>query len=674
MKRIQFFLFSLIFSAGLFAQENTAINRLALDEVPEVTAGVILADPESEGNTADGDEERVSELVPADKTGLGLILGWDPITETWGSVTETEVVTTLTNADVNTPAPAGAEWGYDPATGTTYYVDSAGNWQIAGTELEVNTTLTAASAGTPAPPGAEFGYDPVTGELFYVGPLGNWEPVPAGGSDSTLSLTTDTLTHDPGDGSGPTAYGPLNRQVITSTTSGDTDGAVFGIFQSYTENYRGENENRFGQTNGEAFSIEPYIVADYPAKEVLWTARHRAGNVLFVSAATGDDVRLDALGRPVSPYDELRPWLTVQAAIDAAVAGDSLHIRPGNYGENIMTLKDGVDLYLDDNALLSGGVINDAGTGGVDVDISGHGDFNLLLGFRIYEGSNVRIEADRVWRTDIGALVRPQVDVRNAGSKVRIHVREEFMSEYACIFCLNGGEIISTGVGPRVQNITHGTASVAVIQAGSTYRFDYDTPMVLDSPAPASTVGGIGHQVFKVVNFGNTVIGTAPGYRNNAPYLAIDTVYGGGNTDSGSILNFNGISGSTVGNYVEITSTGESRANGPMVSYANIHQQPTKTVLRGGSWVQEAGATVAPIRGNRASALNCTLCLAVETMTRDGNTGAATELLSDFTIATNNRIIFRRGLGHNYGGGLDANATVVAQVIPTPAVFDLDFE
>lgn len=61
-----------------------------------------------------------------------------PNGDTFTAVDADEVVN-VTAGDVGTAAPADAQWGFDPATGETFYVDAAGNWQPAGAPVVPDT-------------------------------------------------------------------------------------------------------------------------------------------------------------------------------------------------------------------------------------------------------------------------------------------------------------------------------------------------------------------------------------------------------------------------------------------------------------------------------------------------------------------------------------------------------
>jgi len=69
-----------------------------------------------------------------------------------------------------------------------------------------------------------------------------------------------------------------------------------------------------------------------------------------------------------------KPWNTISAAITAATAGDTVHIRPGVYGTAsspiTITLKDGVDIYCEEGVHING-YVTDAGAKVVS-NISGY--------------------------------------------------------------------------------------------------------------------------------------------------------------------------------------------------------------------------------------------------------------------------------------------------------------
>ncbi len=111
-------------------------------QVPVAAAGVSVAD--TAGNFTATDVEGVlAELAAASSDDQNA--GEVPITDAGGNFTATDVegalaelaglvvddVLSATAASVGTAAPAGAQLGVDPATGATFYVDAAGDWQAA---------------------------------------------------------------------------------------------------------------------------------------------------------------------------------------------------------------------------------------------------------------------------------------------------------------------------------------------------------------------------------------------------------------------------------------------------------------------------------------------------------------------------------------------------------------
>jgi len=100
-----------------------------------------------------------------------------------------EVDNTVTVADIGSAAGAGIVWGFNPATGDTFYVDAGGNFQAVPDDDsqnadEVDNTITAADVGNAVPAGIEWGFDPATGNRFYRNNAGNWAQVPTGGGGS----------------------------------------------------------------------------------------------------------------------------------------------------------------------------------------------------------------------------------------------------------------------------------------------------------------------------------------------------------------------------------------------------------------------------------------------------------------------------------------------------------
>jgi hypothetical protein len=109
------------------------------------------------------------------------------------------------------------------------------------------------------------------------------------------------------------------------------------------------------------------------------------------------------------PYDELRPYSTVSAALTAAVSGDLVYVRPGTYTESI-TLKNGVNVWCDKGVTV--GSTSGAygfGDGGVTVICSWLGYAVINTGYRnsgmsfTSTGSRIIIECEEI--TNAGSMI-----------------------------------------------------------------------------------------------------------------------------------------------------------------------------------------------------------------------------------------------------------------------------
>lgn len=104
------------------------------------------------------------------------------------------------------------------------------------------------------------------------------------------------------------------------------------------------------------------------------------GISIFVDAVLGTDTRTN-----LSKYDENKPFLTMTAALSAAVSGDTLIMRPGNYNE-MLTLKTGVNLHFMEGATMirtqtaNGQILMKDNGVAVTCSITGRGVFSISGG------------------------------------------------------------------------------------------------------------------------------------------------------------------------------------------------------------------------------------------------------------------------------------------------------
>jgi hypothetical protein len=93
-------------------------------------------------------------------------------------------------------------------------------------------------------------------------------------------------------------------------------------------------------TAAQFFTANP-VTADYISGFVI-------DKNVYVSAGSGTDTRTS-----LNKYSVSKPFATVAAAISAAASGDTVVIYAGTYNERL-TLKDGVNLYFNEGAILGG--------------------------------------------------------------------------------------------------------------------------------------------------------------------------------------------------------------------------------------------------------------------------------------------------------------------------------
>jgi hypothetical protein len=187
------------------------------------------------------------------------------------------------------------------------------------------------------------------------------------------------------------------------------------------------------------------------------------GKTLFVDAVFGND------GTGTREKFDL-PFLTISAAITAANIGDTVHVRPGSYAENIV-LKDGVNIYAEIGAILLG-QITDNGLGRT-AQIKGHFQIGYTLPDVIsITGTNsvVSIECEEISTVDTSISVRPNPGQSN---KLEIKVKRIINLDLDYFLTLREGAQVFIEVYEyfETQATTSGTASVAAIELGGGSNF-----------------------------------------------------------------------------------------------------------------------------------------------------------------------------------------------------------
>ena len=104
-----------------------------------------------------------------------------------------------------------------------------------------------------------------------------------------------------------------------------------------------------------------------------------------------------------------KPWNTIGAAMTAATAGDTVHIRAGSYTEDI-TLKNGVDIYCEEGVVINGKITDAAAP--VVCNVTGNAiliDSNAANQCIEITGANsdVEIHLRRITNTGTGILQKP---------------------------------------------------------------------------------------------------------------------------------------------------------------------------------------------------------------------------------------------------------------------------
>lgn len=229
---------------------------------------------------------------------------------------------------------------------------------------------------------------------------------------------------------------------------------------------------------------------------------------------TVDIVLADTLNVPL-------PYLTIQAAINAANAGDTVEVATGTYPENI-TMRNGVIIHGagPSNSIIDGGAKGSVVTA-IDVDSSA-----VLEGFKIRDGASV----------DGGGMY-------NESSSATVT---------NCIFDGNsatgyGGGMYNAYSSPTVTNCTF--SNNTAVASGGGMRNASSSPTVSDSIFSGNSSGGYGGgmsnyvsspQVSKCVFSSNSAAthgGGMGNYSNTFPTITNCTFFNNEATDGGGLSN-----------------------------------------------------------------------------------------------------------------------------------------
>lgn len=214
-------------------------------------------------------------------------------------------------------------------------------------------------------------------------------------------------------------------------------------------------------------------------------------NTLWV-AKNGSDTRYG-----LTKYSFSRPFLTIQAAITAASAGDLVMIMPGTYLERL-TLKNGVNLYgfsgvtigytptADYQTLVTDGGASCACAIKGDISFEIYAASYTAFGFNIEGASTIRLDCNRVIRT------------AGAGTLTLFRFTAGTMYATCTVSALTGGAFSLSGGGANVyvrNSIITGNISSIVSQVAGNISFTNcsftgTSTSVLDSYAGNVTLVG----------------------------------------------------------------------------------------------------------------------------------------------------------------------------------------
>jgi hypothetical protein len=137
--------------------------------------------------------------------------------------------------------------------------------------------------------------------------------------------------------------------------------------------------------------------------DVIHELQAKSGTIAHledITTLTGRTVWVDSTygnNTTAEKYNFIKPYLTLVAAMTAAVSGDTIVVRPGSYAMGTLTLKDGVNIHMINGVNITSGsftdnsvVVNCKITGNMDIASTSNNVFSITG-----NGSNVIIECDK---------------------------------------------------------------------------------------------------------------------------------------------------------------------------------------------------------------------------------------------------------------------------------------
>lgn len=192
------------------------------------------------------------------------------------------------------------------------------------------------------------------------------------------------------------------------------------------------------------------------------------GKTLWVDGTNGNNTSA-IRGRADKPY------LTIQAALNAGVANDTVQVRSGTYAE-YLTLKTGVNLAFDPGASLTytGGSGTAIGDGGTNVTCRVTGlSVNAAAGSSdtvgIYlTGPSTSVILDAI---DLTTTTDDSIAVRVNGASLRMTYRRITCAGAGTGILCESGTLVSQGLSPSAGipiNVSGGTATIQFLDATAT--------------------------------------------------------------------------------------------------------------------------------------------------------------------------------------------------------------